>query len=567
MSLIGALNTGQSALAVQQAALQVTGNNISNSGNADYTRQTADVSPSADQQIQPGIFVGTGVSLTSVQRQIDDALEARIRGSISDNSAATTTQQWLSQVQSTFDALGTDNLSTAMGSFFNSWSTLANKPQDMGQRQVVLQQGDALAQKFQSERQQLNDLNSNVAGELQSQVSAADNLASQVATLNGQIVTAEAGSGGTANDLRDQRDAVLKQLAGLMNVSTVQQPNGGVDVYVGSEPLVSNTTSQGLALQYQTANGGSTPQVVFKKTNGTVPLNGGGELGALSDMQARITGTISQVDSLAHNLIFELNRIHASGQGLQGFDSVTASNAVADPTAALNTTATGLKFTPTNGSFVVHVNQKATGLSTSTLVQVNLTGGAADTTLNSLETSLNAINGVTASIVGGKLQVAATNSTVDLSFSQDSSGTLAALGINNFYTGTDASNIAVSNTLTAQPQMLAAAKNGDSQDNQTALAIASLATQPVAALNGASLNDTYQSMINGIASQTATATTNAQATQTVMDTLQSQRESLSGVSLDEEAVNLMKQQRAFQGAAKLVTTVDSLMQTVLDMVQ
>lgn len=567
MSLIGALNAGKSGLAVQQAALQVTGNNISNAGNADYTRQVADLSPSPDQQLQPGIFIGTGVDLTAVRRQIDDALEARIRGSVSDNSSANATQQWLSRVESVFDALGTDNLSTAMGAFFNSWSNLANQPQDIGLRQVVLQNGDTLAKKFNTQRQQLSDLNSNVATELQSQVQAADNLASQIATLNGQIVTAEGGTGGTANSLRDQRDAVLKQLSQLMNVSTVQQPDGAVNVYVGSEPLVFNTDSRGVALTYQESNGTTTPTVVFKTTNGTVPLGGGGQLGALVDMQARITGVVTQEDTLAHNLIFELNKLHASGQGIAGVSSVTGTNAVADPTKALNSTASGLAFAPNNGSFVVHVRQKASGLVTSTLVQVNLAGQPTDTTLNSLAASLNGINGVTATIAGGRLQISAANSAVDLSFSQDSSGVLAALGVNSFYTGKDASDIAVNSVVMNQPQLLAAAKNGDSADNQTALAIAALESQPVAALNGTSLKDTYQAMIDGVASQTAAAKTNAQATQMVMDTLQAQRQTLSGVSLDEEAVNLMQQQRAFQGAAKLVTTINDMMQTVLDMVK
>src|SRR5579872_3619824 len=111
MSLIGALNAGQSGLATSQAAIQVTSNNIANSGNADYTRQTAESAPTPDQQIAPGIFVGTGVDLTSIKRQINDALTARLRSSISDSQSASTSQQWLSQVQSVFDALGTSNLS------------------------------------------------------------------------------------------------------------------------------------------------------------------------------------------------------------------------------------------------------------------------------------------------------------------------------------------------------------------------------------------------------------------------------------------------------------------------
>src|SRR5256885_8854662 len=100
MSLIGALNAATTSLAVQQAAIQVTGNNISNAGNADYTRQVSNLSPNKDQQVQPGIFLGTGVNLDSVQRQIDEALQGRIRSSVSDDEAATTTENWLSQVES-----------------------------------------------------------------------------------------------------------------------------------------------------------------------------------------------------------------------------------------------------------------------------------------------------------------------------------------------------------------------------------------------------------------------------------------------------------------------------------
>src|SRR5689334_3307545 len=127
MSLSGALNVGRSALAVHQAAIQVTGNNIANAGNADFTRQTAAVTPGRDQQISGGIFVGTGVNLSAVQRQIDDALQGRLRASFSDNESAAATQQWLGRVESVFNELGDDDLSTRMSKFFASWSNLANR--------------------------------------------------------------------------------------------------------------------------------------------------------------------------------------------------------------------------------------------------------------------------------------------------------------------------------------------------------------------------------------------------------------------------------------------------------
>src|SRR3954470_11273243 len=118
MSLIGALNIGKSALAVSQAAIQTTGNNISNAGNADYTRQVSNLSPSKDQQIQQGIFVGTGVNLDSIQRQIDEALEGRIRSSVSDDEAGNTLQTWLGRVQTVFNELSDQDLSTQLSTFF-----------------------------------------------------------------------------------------------------------------------------------------------------------------------------------------------------------------------------------------------------------------------------------------------------------------------------------------------------------------------------------------------------------------------------------------------------------------
>lgn len=568
MSLIGTLNVGKSALAVQQAALQVTGNNIANAGNADYTRQVAQIAPSIDQKIQPGMFVGTGVDLTGIQRQIDEALNSRIRSSVSDNSAADTTQQWLSRVESVFNELSDEDLSTGMSKFFNAWSNLANKPQDVGLRQVVLQNGEEVANSLQSLRNQFSSLQSDVDDKMKAAANDADQLASQIADLNQQVVNAEGGAGdakGGANGLRDRRDALIKQLSGLVDVKTTED-KGVVNVYVGSEPLVIGTTNMGVGLKQTVDDKGRlTTGVIFKKNNATMKVTGG-QLGSLVGVRSEIGDTVDNVDGLANNLIFELNKIHASGQGLAGFSSVTSSYAVKDPAVALNDPAAGLKFTPKNGSFVVHVKQKGSGLETSTLVQVDLDGlNANDTTLTSLSASLDGVNGISSSINAGKLVVNADSSDIEVSFSQDSSGVLAAVGVNNFFTGSDARDIAVNKTLKDQPNLLAAAKNGNQGDNQTALAIAGLESAKIPALNGVSLKDSYQAMVNGVGVAAASAKTNAEATQVVQDTLEAQREGLSGVSLDEEAVNMMRQQRAFQAASRVISAVDEMMKTILQL--
>jgi flagellar hook-associated protein 1 FlgK len=561
MSLISALNIGKSALVAHQAAIGVISNNISNVGNPDYTRQVANLSPNADRQDASGMLVGSGVVVDSIQRQIDDALEGRIRSANSDSQAASTRQDILGQVESIFNALGDNDLSSQMSTFFNGWSNLANDPQNAGLRQIVLQNGDSLASTLKSLRSQVGDVQTGINNRIKGLVNDADALAGKVADLNQQIQTDESG-GQQANALRDQRDAALKQLAGLVDIKTQDTGNGMVNVMIGSEPIVIGNTSRGLTLA--TDPSGNT--VLSTKTDKTSLIVSSGTMGALLGLGTDVANVAGQVDTLAGNMIFELNKIHSSGQGLEGFSQTTATNAVSDPTAALNTQAAGLAFPPTNGSFVVHVKQKGTGLETSTLVQVDLDGlNGNDTTLNSLQASLGSINGVSASISAGKLSINSNSSDVEISFSQDSSGVLASLGINSFFTGKDASTIAVNSNLKNNLNLLAASQNGEPADNQTARAIAAMESSALSGLKGQSLKDAYQNLTNGLAVSVSAAKTSAESADTISQTLSVQREALSGVSMDEEAVNLMREQRAFQGAARVISAVDEMMKTLLQM--
>ncbi|MDB5294370.1 MAG: Flagellar hook-associated protein 1, partial [Phycisphaerales bacterium] len=513
MSLVGALNIGRQALAAQQAAIQTTGNNISNAGNADYARQVTSLSATRDQRVQSGIFVGTGVQVDAIRRQVDDALEGRLRAATSDSESAQVVQQQLGQVESVLNELGDGDLSTKMSAFFGAWSNLANKPQDAGLRQVVVQNGQAVAGWLNDARGQLNDLQTTIDQRLPDLVNQADSLATQIAGLNETIATAEGGQG-IANGLRDQRDAVVKQLSALMDVKTVEQPNGVLNVYVGSEPLVMGTDNRGLTVVQTGTADAPVPEVRFKSNLGTVSLKTG-QIGGLLAAREAVDSVAADTDAVAGSLIYELNKVHAAGQGLAGFDAVKATNLVADPTAALNDEKAGLDHPSANGSFVVHVKDKSTGLVTSTLIKVDLDGvGGNDTSLNDLKTALDGVAGVNAAVdSAGQLSVSADSSAVELSFSQDSSGALASLGVNTFFSGKNATDIAVNQAVKDNPSLLAAAKNGQAGDNGTARLIAALETQPVAALGGQSLTERYEGTANRVASAAAAAKTDAEAAQ------------------------------------------------------
>jgi flagellar hook-associated protein 1 FlgK len=564
-SLFGALQTASSALAADQAQISVTGNNIANVGNANYAREVADTTPNPDVQIGPGQFIGTGVDLSDVSRQVDEALNSRLRSASSDASAASTTSDWVGQIQSTLGALSGNDLASQTSAFFTSWSNLANNPTDSGQRQLVLQSGENLATYVQGLNTSLNQLQTTVNQQLPQQTTTANNLATDIAKLNVQIVQSQGGTGGTNNALQDQRDTDLSQLSQLVNISTATQPDGSVNVYIGSEPLVEGQTNHGLTVQNipdpTSTTGAKIPTVVFADTGGTVPVTSG-EIGSLESVRSQITSTTTQINTIATNLISAVNQIHASGQGTEGFSSVTSTNAVNDPTKPLNSTAAGLTPAPVNGSFVIHVTQ-ADGTVKSTLVPVSLKGAAGDTTLNSLAASLNAINGVSATVNAGQLTIKSTTSPAKISFSQDSSGVLSSLGINTFFTGTNAGNIAVNSTLTGNPALLAAGQNGEPGDNSGALAISQVETQTLSGLNGQSIQSAYQSLVNQVANSAASAKTNASATSAVQSTLQAQQQSLSGVSINEETVNLMQQQQAFQAAARVVSVVSAMYTSLL----
>jgi flagellar hook-associated protein 1 FlgK len=564
-SLFSALNVASSALSTEQALINVTGNNIANVGNANYSREVGDTSPALDVETQPGQYIGTGVDLTGVSRQVDNALNSRLNSATSDSSAASTTSNWVGQIQSTLAALSGNDLSSNMSSFFTSWSNLANDPTDSGQREVVIQSGEDLASYVQGLNTQLNTLQTNVNQELPQQTATANSLATQIASLNVQIVTSQGGTGGTNNALQDQRQADINQLSQLANITTAVQPNGSINVYIGSEPLVEGQTNHGLSVANVATNsssGTTTPTVVFTDTGGTVPVTSG-VIGALQNVRSQITSTTDQINTIAQNLISAVNQIHASGQGTEGFSSVTSTNVVSDPTLPLNNASTGLTQTPTNGSFVIHVDQ-ANGTSTSTLVPVNLGTTGTPATLNSLAASLNAIAGVTATVNSGQLTIKSTTSGATISFSQDSSGVLSSLGINTFFTGTGAGDIAVNSTVVNNTSLLAAAQNGEAGDNTNALAISQVESKSLSGLNGESLASSYQDLADQVGNSAAAATTNATATSTVQSTLQAQQQSLSGVSINEETVNLMQQQQAFQAAAQVVQTVNSMYTSLLD---
>lgn len=580
MSLNGAFQIGRSGLTASQLALQVTGNNLANAATPGYTRQLTGFVPAFDTR-HGSVFIGRGVQVQAVRRQVDSALQARLWGGVSAEARAQSDLGTLAGVENLMDALSGSSLSSRLGTFFDSWSELANSPQQAGTRSLVIQQGRQLSEYIRGLRSGLQDQRSQIDRDLMANTERANGLLSQIAGLNTQIVTAENGLG-SANGLRDQRDALITELSQYMDVTVVEQPSGAVDVLVGSSPVVLGGTSRGVTLKQEVVNGEVEVSVATVANSERLTIRSGRLGSLLSQRDTLVNDSMDRLDSLASQLIFQVNRVHSQGYGSSPMTTATGQLSIrsGDETLAMNDPANqtfaGLPFRAQSGSFTVTVRNSATGASQSVRIDVdldgltaaNVAGYADDTSADDIRAALAGIANLSATFTSdGRLNVAAASG-YEVQFSDDTSGSLAVLGLNTYFTGTNARDIGVREELVAQPGLLSAGlTTGQSKsDNGAALAIAGLRDRSLAELGGSTLLGHWDQTVQSVAVRTNAAKTASDAAQVVRESLDAQRSAISGVSVDEEAINLLTYQRQYQASARYISVVDEMTQTLLQLV-
>lgn len=580
MGLSSAMQIGRSALAVSQAGISVTSNNIANAGTAGYARQIARMEPIQGAGADAANAAGRGVRISQVRRQVDEAIEHRLRGAISDEAGSNQKSLLMGQIEGVLGTIGDGDLSDQLSQFFNTWSERANGTRTSAS---VVQQGQQLANYLGRLRADLRGQTGQIDGQLSASVSRANTLLGQIADLNKAIADNEQG-GNEASALRDQRGIALTELSSLMRVSTVEHENGAIDVLVGSAPVILGGKSRGLELSFATGeNGESEARIATKSSSERIDMLGG-SIGALMDLRSGGLGdTLAALDRIAAQLAFNVNTLHATGtnaQGLTGTSSQIAF-ATADRSRALNDSAnealSDLPYAPQDGSFKVQVKNAATGETQTVQIRVDLDGltdaglpgTADDTTAADIVAALNAIPGMNAGFnAEGKIQISS-DSGYTFAFKDDSSNALAALGVNAYFTGSSASTLGVRSDLVTSPGNLVAGRwdaAGNLVENGTALAIARLRDEPNSSLGGASIVASWSDTAQRIGDRSATARIDAEAATTVRANLEGQRASVSGVSTDEESLNLMQYQRQYQGAARLISVCDELMQTLMQLV-
>jgi len=565
MSLLGTLQIAGNALTANQIGLQVTGNNIANANTPGYIRQRAVFTPAATQK-QGDLLLGLGVEVTGVVQQVDKFLEARIIASNSDLASGVAQEEAYGELEGLLGELSDTDISTSLTNFFGSIHDVLNQPESPAVRNLAVLQAEKLTSDINRLRSRVQDLQENVNSRIVGATDDINRLLNEVGDLNVKIIQAE-GGGSLQSDavgLRDQRLTALNELSKIMNVRAVEQPDGGVTVFSDGDFVVFQGQVREVEASFVNNGEFNVARVAIAETDKEIDTSSG-ELGGLIAARDDILGGfVDQLDNFSESLIFEFNKQYSQGQGLVGHQTLTSEFAVDDTTNALD--AASLPFTPVNGTLSVLVQNKATGVTKTTDITIDLNGLDSDSSLEDIAAAFDDVENISASITPQrKLTIQSDSGEIEFSFANDTSGVLASLGLNTFFTGTSAADIGVSSLVRENPSLFAASSSGFAGDTVNAEKLASLLDTPLESNGGRTLADIHDGIVAEVTQGASVAKSVAEGFRVFQRSLENQRLAVSGVSIDEEAIKLIGYQRAFQASARVISTISDMLDVLVNL--
>ncbi len=453
--LFSSLTSASRSLDAQRYGLDVAGQNIANVNTPGYARRTIDLGAMGPST--PG-SAGAGVSVIGVRALRDRLLETRVQQEVPAEQKQAAMFSSLSMVEAALGDPGS-SIDKSLQNFFDGFSRLADSPVSATARQDALLQADGLAGAFRNMASRLDSARRDADRQVRSTAEEVNSLADQIAALNRSIGSASPDS---TLHLRDDQAQLVRRLAEIVDIHTLDRPDGGIDISIGnSRPLVVGQTSYALTVSNTPPSGYAALRV-----NGTAVTSEitGGRLGGLLQVRdVSIPNYQGSLDDLAFEVATQVNTIHAAG-----YDQ---------------------------------------------------TGAAA-----------------------GNL----------FAFSTPPVGTAGA-----------AAALIVDPAVAADSRLLSAAAVANGGDNQNARAIAGLREQRILNGNTATLADAWGELVYSVARDTKAAKDESASRREIVTQVDALRDEVSGVSLDEEAMHLLKFQRAYEANARFFSVVDQTIEMML----
>lgn len=654
----GPMGIGTSALQAFQRALATTGHNIANATTEGYSRQRVELS-ARPPQASGSNFFGTGVQAGNVSRNADAFVESQLRTATSANANSSVFYDQAKRVDNLL-ADADSGLSPGLQKFFSAMQDVANDPTSTAARQVLLSEADSLVDRFRSLDQRLSEQRELVNGQIRSTVKEIDELAKAVASLNGDIASAN-GRGIVPNDLLDQRDVLVRELAERIDVTVTEQDDGALNLFVGNGQnlvlgsRVSTLTAQALG------EDPSEMRIGFSQT-GANPVDitrfmTGGRLGALLEVRSAVLDTAQNaLGRTAVGVAEAFNEQHRLGQDLDGVigrdffrvpDPQILSNqpGLAEPGVTIDdidklgtgdfrlvAVANGedelnwqLRSVPGGEIIEESKNREpedppfgsSVGLNIDTdKIEGNPGPKAGDsflirptrTAAAQIATVIDDPRALAAATPSVKVEAGEENSDAALTSARFEPREVLAIeslakpnvefGTNDDgatfaeFSGVDLHSIISDDAVIVDGNLIITLEtsqgtwilewdgipeDGDSfslspepagpGDNSNALALGALQEERLLDGGNATLEGSYNTLIAEVGTRTRQAEVASRAQASQLQQAQEQRESISGVNLDEEAANLLRFQQAYQAAAQVISVTNSLFDTLIGAVR
>jgi len=585
------LNIGAKGLAAQQRALDVTGHNIANANTVGYTRQ--DVVMQSDTPVKTSSgFIGTGVKVTDITRVRDNYLDLQYRTENKSMGYWDFKDNTLQKIEVIINEPSDGGLRSTMDKFWSAWEDLSRKPESSAVRTTVIETGQAVVETFNHMDRQFSELRDDIDNSINVNIREVNSIALQIRDLNYQIAKGEAG-GPKANDLRDKRDLLLDQLSGIVNIEVAEDKLGAATVTIGGRAIVAGNVINQISSKKDAVNDGLTKILWSDGTE--VNIKSGQLKGMLEARDELVVDFMDKLDKMAYSFALKLNEVHS-----QGFH-------IAENVPTLNNYQGYTHGVKLDASVQVSINGSNNLLSfkidgNATAVNITLETGNYNT--DDLVTEINkqlenGSHGVKAYNVNGAIRLVSTtvgddtksktsSVVLDYSGSDNAANTLgfyetASAGQEaefqgkavSFFTVTDrlsgfsAANITLNKDFKNLVTLLAAAVNTpynvqDIQgDGGNSLNIAMLKYDK-SMIDGTTFDDYYRSETAKLGIKAREAARMVENQGLLINQLENKREMVMGVSLDEEMTNMIRFQHAYNSAARYITAVDQMLDTLIN---
>lgn len=516
-STFGGIEISKRSLFAHQTALSTTGHNIANADTKGYSRQVVNLVASRPIEA-PGLMrsnapgqLGQGVEFDYIKRVREKFLDSQYYNENKSLGEWSKRADTLEKLEAIINEPSDTGIRQVVQNFWNAWQELSKAPDNLTARAVVKENALALTDAFNNTSQKLKDLSADLTSGIDVQVAQINSITQQVAALNQEIYRIE-GLGNDANDLRDQRDLLVDELSGIANVSVTESASGYA-IRVGGIELVNgrtvSTTVTSQTLQDAYASG---------------DLSSGEAYGLIVSRDSYVANYQKQLDTMVKSFV-------------EGETTVTIPKGSVLPEG---TVLNGVTYTGASRTLTADLTVKVNGINQ--LHQLGYTGEATLTkgepffTLKAGATEFNAESvTVNPNIVNNVAKIAASMGT----YQDTATGTEKLLVGNN--------NLSL---------VIAGLKNSQFNFDPTSSGGVALAS--------GTLDNFFQAFVGQLGIQSQEASRQSTNQQVLVDQVDSRRQSVSGVSLDEEMANMIKYQHSYNAAARVLTTFDEMLDKVIN---